>query len=91
MRDTRDPLLLLRAATAARQAAGLRRTLRPRAPGPDGVVDLASNDYLGLAANPVIAAGAATGTRFLDDRRHPARPAPGADDRNTPGNAGCAG
>jgi 8-amino-7-oxononanoate synthase len=33
----------------ARDAAGLRRTLRPRPPGDGDVLDLASNDYLGLA------------------------------------------
>jgi 8-amino-7-oxononanoate synthase len=63
MRDTPDPLLRLRAAAAAREAAGLRRVLRPRSPGPDGVVDLASNDYLGLAANPLIAEAAAAAAR----------------------------
>jgi 8-amino-7-oxononanoate synthase len=63
MRDTRDPLLRLRAAAAAREAAGLRRVLRPRAAGPAGVVDLASNDYLGLAANPLIAEAAAAAAR----------------------------
>jgi len=59
MPDARDPRLLLRAAGAAREAAGLRRVLRPRAAGQDGEVDLASNDYLGLAANPVVAQAAA--------------------------------
>jgi 8-amino-7-oxononanoate synthase len=63
MHDTHDPLLRLRAAAAARQAAGLRRVLRPRSPGPDGVVDLASNDYLGLAADPLIAEAAAAAAR----------------------------
>jgi 8-amino-7-oxononanoate synthase len=63
MRDTGDPLLRLRAAAAAREAAGLRRVLQPRAPGPAGVVDLASNDYLGLAANPLIAEAAAAAAR----------------------------
>jgi 8-amino-7-oxononanoate synthase len=63
MRDTRDPLLRLRAAASAREAAGLRRVLRPRAPGTDGVVDLASNDYLGLAASPLIAEAAAAAAR----------------------------
>lgn len=43
----------------ARARAGLRRTLRPRAVD-DPVVDLASNDYLGLAREPrVVEAGAA--------------------------------
>ncbi|MDD7940574.1 8-amino-7-oxononanoate synthase [Actinomycetospora lutea] len=44
---------------AARAGAGLRRTLRPREAA-DPVVDLASNDYLGLARDPrVVEAGAA--------------------------------
>jgi 8-amino-7-oxononanoate synthase len=59
MHDTRDPLLMLRTAAAARAAMGLRRELRPRASGPDGLVDLASNDYLGLARNPLVAEAAA--------------------------------
>ncbi|WP_285654490.1 8-amino-7-oxononanoate synthase [Actinomycetospora sp. NBRC 106375] len=43
---------------AARHDAGLHRTLRPRGEA-DRVVDLASNDYLGLARDPrVVAAGA---------------------------------
>jgi 8-amino-7-oxononanoate synthase len=43
---------------AAREAAGLRRRLRPRQPD-DGVLDLAGNDYLGLCGHPdVLAAGA---------------------------------
>jgi len=63
MRDTPDPLSRLRSAAAAREAAGLRRVLRPRAAGPDGVVDLASNDYLGLAADPLIAEAAAAAAR----------------------------
>ncbi|WP_345422182.1 aminotransferase class I/II-fold pyridoxal phosphate-dependent enzyme, partial [Actinomycetospora chlora] len=44
---------------AARAEAGLRRTLRPRAEA-EPVVDLASNDYLGLARDPrVVEAGVA--------------------------------
>jgi 8-amino-7-oxononanoate synthase len=71
----RDPLLPLRAAAAAREAAGLRRTLRPRGPGPDGIIDLASNDYLGLSQDPQVVEGAvaaaqrwgtgATGSRLV--------------------------
>ena len=53
------PLARLREAAAARQAAGLERTLRPRAPGPGGMLDLASNDYLGLSGDPRLAAAAA--------------------------------
>lgn len=43
---------------AQRDAAGLRRTLRPR-PAADGVIDLAGNDYLGLSTDPVVTAAAA--------------------------------
>ncbi|PWR13737.1 8-amino-7-oxononanoate synthase [Micromonospora sicca] len=41
-----------------RARAGLTRTLRPRAAG-DAVVDLAGNDYLGLATHPEVTAAAA--------------------------------
>jgi 8-amino-7-oxononanoate synthase len=44
-----DPLARLRVAADARRAAGLRRTTRPRTPDHDGLIDLASNDYLGLS------------------------------------------
>ena len=45
---------------ADRARAGLRRELRPRSED-DGLVDLAGNDYLGLARHPdVVAAGTAT-------------------------------
>jgi 8-amino-7-oxononanoate synthase len=64
MPDSRDPLLALRAAAAAREEAGLRRVLRPRAPAGDGIaVDLASNDYLGLARDPEVIAAAAAAAR----------------------------
>ncbi|MEO6714035.1 MAG: aminotransferase class I/II-fold pyridoxal phosphate-dependent enzyme, partial [Mycobacteriales bacterium] len=54
-----DPLCWLADHEAAREAAGLRRRLRPRAPS-EPLIDLASNDYLGLARHPqVIEAGAA--------------------------------
>ncbi|MER6987560.1 8-amino-7-oxononanoate synthase [Saccharopolyspora hirsuta] len=46
---------------AAREDAGLQRTLRPRAVDED-VIDLANNDYLGLSCDPAVrraAAGAA--------------------------------
>ncbi len=50
---------------AARRAeAGLHRTLTPRA-ADDGVLDLAGNDYLGLARHPdVVAAGIAAMTAY---------------------------
>jgi 8-amino-7-oxononanoate synthase len=52
-----DPLMRLREAAAAREAAGLRRRLSARRPGP-GLLDLASNDYLGLCGDPRLANGA---------------------------------
>jgi 7-keto-8-aminopelargonate synthetase-like enzyme len=36
-----------------RDELGLRRTLRPRTPG-EKTLDLAGNDYLGLARHPVL-------------------------------------
>lgn len=42
-----------------RAAAGLTRELRPRGPR-DDVIDLAGNDYLGLARHPAVVAAAAT-------------------------------
>jgi 8-amino-7-oxononanoate synthase len=70
-----DPLARLRDAAAARDAAGLRRGLRVRPAGGDGLLDLAGNDYLGLAGDPRVVAGAveaaaawgagATGSRLV--------------------------
>ncbi|WP_199256289.1 8-amino-7-oxononanoate synthase [Mycolicibacterium mengxianglii] len=48
-----SPLAWLDANEAARRAAGLRRALRPRPP-VSAELDLASNDYLGLAQHPVV-------------------------------------
>lgn len=45
-----------------REAAGLRRRLRPRE-ARTGLVDLAGNDYLGLARDPRVAAAAAEAAR----------------------------
>ncbi|WP_259403060.1 8-amino-7-oxononanoate synthase [Microbispora sp. H10670] len=53
----------LRAAAARREAAGLRRALRPRTPDHDGLLDLASNDYLGLARHERIVEAAVRATR----------------------------
>ena len=53
------PLELLRQAAAGRAAAGVRRGLIPRGPDHDGLVDLASNDYLGLCGDERITAAAA--------------------------------
>ena len=57
-----DPLARVRAALAARQAAGLWRVLRPRAADED-VLELAGNDYLGLARDPRVTAAAAQAAR----------------------------
>ncbi|MEO6502032.1 MAG: aminotransferase class I/II-fold pyridoxal phosphate-dependent enzyme [Jatrophihabitantaceae bacterium] len=56
-----DPLAWLAAAAAERAAAGLRRRLQPRPAGPSDELDLASNDYLGLARDERVLAGAAAG------------------------------
>jgi 8-amino-7-oxononanoate synthase len=45
-----------------RRRAGLERTLRPR-PADSPLLDLASNDYLGLAHHPEVAEGAAAAAR----------------------------
>jgi 8-amino-7-oxononanoate synthase len=47
---------------AAREAAGLRRSLRPR-PADDDLIDLAGNDYLGLSRDPAVIAAAADAVR----------------------------
>jgi len=60
--ETFDPLARLRAAAAAREAAGLRRQLAPRAAG-DAALDLASNDYLGMSGDPRLAEAAAAAAR----------------------------
>ncbi|MEV5706232.1 8-amino-7-oxononanoate synthase [Actinoallomurus sp. NPDC052274] len=57
-----DPLERLTTATRDRTAAGLRRTLRPRPPGPS-LLDLASNDYLGLSRDARLAEGAIEAVR----------------------------
>jgi 8-amino-7-oxononanoate synthase len=59
MRDRSHPLELLRQAAAGRAQAGVRRGLVPRGAGHDGLVDLASNDYLGLCGDKRLTAAAA--------------------------------
>lgn len=53
----------LRAAARERAAAGLDRRLRPRTAAGDGLLDLASNDYLGLARDRRVTAAAARAAR----------------------------
>jgi 8-amino-7-oxononanoate synthase len=53
-----DPLAVLREQAAQRASTGMRRTLRPR-PVVDDLLDLASNDYLGLSRDPRVVQAAA--------------------------------
>ncbi|WP_269857295.1 8-amino-7-oxononanoate synthase [Streptomyces sp. RPT161] len=55
---TRDPFDWIDARAEARRRAGLVRTLRPR-PADSELLDLASNDYLGLARHPEVTDAAA--------------------------------
>ena len=48
----------------AREAAGLRRTLHPRSPADGDVVNLASNDYLGLARDKRVIDAAVEATQL---------------------------
>ncbi|MDX6374273.1 MAG: 8-amino-7-oxononanoate synthase, partial [Nocardioidaceae bacterium] len=48
--------------SAARDAAGLQRTLRPR-PAEGATTDLAGNDYLGLSRDPAVVEAAAAAAR----------------------------
>jgi 8-amino-7-oxononanoate synthase len=57
-----DPLARLREQAAARAGAGLRRRLVARQPG-SPLLDLASNDYLGLAGDPRLAEASARAAR----------------------------
>ncbi|MGE2713847.1 8-amino-7-oxononanoate synthase [Mycolicibacterium litorale] len=57
-----SPLAWLDEVADQRRAAGLRRSLRARPPG-DAGVDLASNDYLGLSADPRVVDGAVRAVR----------------------------
>ena len=58
-----EPLRWLADDAAVREAAGLRRTLRPRPADEDGLLDLASNDYLGLARDPAVTEAAAAAAK----------------------------
>ena len=58
-----DPLDRLRSLAAARESVGMRRVLRPRPAGGDGLLDLASNDYLGLARDPRVVEAAVLASR----------------------------
>ncbi|HEX7107059.1 MAG TPA: 8-amino-7-oxononanoate synthase [Acidothermaceae bacterium] len=60
--DPRDWLVRLERRAQLRATAGLTRELRPRGPG-DDVIDLAGNDYLGLARHPDVLAAAAAALR----------------------------
>jgi 8-amino-7-oxononanoate synthase len=57
-----DPLAWLDETARARRAAGLRRALSPREV-VEPLVDLASNDYLGLARDPRVVEGAVAAAR----------------------------
>jgi 8-amino-7-oxononanoate synthase len=63
MLPMKRPIDRLRTAAAERDAAGLRRVLRPRTPNHDGLIDLASNDYLGLSRDERLVAAAVRATR----------------------------
>jgi 8-amino-7-oxononanoate synthase len=58
-----DALGWLLAAAAERSAAGLHRELVPRPPGPDPLIDLAGNDYLGLSRHAAVIEGAVRALR----------------------------
>ncbi|MCC5037186.1 8-amino-7-oxononanoate synthase [Streptomyces sp. WAC 00631] len=61
--DAQDPFGWIDEEAAARRRAGLVRTLRPR-PAASPLLDLASNDYLGLARHPAVTAAAADAARL---------------------------
>lgn len=62
MQPPTHPLAWLAAQADRRRADGLRRVLRPRPPFED-VLDLAGNDYLGLATDPRVVEGAVAAAR----------------------------
>jgi 8-amino-7-oxononanoate synthase len=57
-----DPFDWIDDESRRREHAGLVRTLRPRAADSD-LLDLASNDYLGLTRHPEVTEGAARAAR----------------------------
>ncbi len=61
-RSVTQPLSWLDRNESDRRAAGLRRSLRPRSAS-DAVVDLASNDYLGLSGHPDVIEGGVAALR----------------------------
>jgi 8-amino-7-oxononanoate synthase len=60
--DPAHPLAWLEPHAARRRAAGLRRELRARTPR-EPLLDLAGNDYLGLATDPRVVEGAVSAAR----------------------------
>ena len=56
------PFSWVREYAVKREADGLRRRLRPRMAGAGGLLELAGNNYLGLARHPAVTAAAATAT-----------------------------
>jgi 8-amino-7-oxononanoate synthase len=60
--DPAHPLAWLEPHAVRRRAAGLRRELRPRTPD-EPLLDLAGNDYLGLATDPRVVEGAVRAAR----------------------------
>ncbi len=52
-----NPLAWLASRESERRSAGLRRSLAPRSSAGDGLIDLASNDYLGLTRHPAVIQG----------------------------------
>jgi 8-amino-7-oxononanoate synthase len=55
-----DPLQRFREAAELRAFNGVTRRLRPRPAGGDGLIDLASNDYLGFSRDPRVVSAAAS-------------------------------
>ena len=56
------PFSWVREYAVKREADGLRRRLRPRMAGAGGLLELAGNNYLGLARHPAVTAAAAAAT-----------------------------